>query len=745
MKVFDARYYDGKTSTCHHVSVVLTGLKLRLVGTDVSEEFDARGVRRSLRIADTPRWLYLPGGGVCVTEENDTVDAMVRERRYDRLLHQWESRPAYAVVAVALVAVAAWLLIDFALPVAADQVATRIPVEAEETIGREAMRGLDEYLMRPSELPPRRQAQLREKHFVMMRAAGDRTPYKLEFRASRIGPNAFALPSGIIVMTDELVKLAGRDEEILAVLAHEVGHLHHRHTMRRLLEGSATALVIAGITGDIGSAAAFASAVPTLLLQTKYSRENEREADGYAADLLRKAKISPRYLGVMLERMEDEHKGGRGIPTFLSSHPATDERVKFASTDPPVEAAAQKEEEEKPVAKVRPKVVNTVRSSLLTLLDKRDYESLERTLGELQAGFEQGSSPSERLTDSFRAFRSATDDIALNEWVEKYPKSYAARTARGEFYLWRGVTARNAPRDRNEPAWKSAQTHADLLTAREDFHLALEMTAKPIATRMSMIMLMRYLEEKEEGRDHYLAAAKLAPHSTEVRIARMISLEPRWGGSYEQMEAFVGEVRRDLKDPADVGRIAARISFLKAVDQDKAGKYEDALRLYNQGLQQSKEPYMLCSRSWVQAKLKRHEEAYRDAKEGLAMQHDEPYCLERAADEIHHLKDHNERIRMATHIIERKPELPSAYNQRGFAYTAIGKPELAFPDLLASAKLGDAWGQATVGHAYLNGIGVKKDPAAAMPWLIKAAAQGEPEAIKLLERVDQQKTAKKGG
>ena len=62
MSVLQADYFDGKTSLKHPVSVMIAGGRLKIVGRDVNEEFDARGVRRSLRIADTPRWLYLPGG-----------------------------------------------------------------------------------------------------------------------------------------------------------------------------------------------------------------------------------------------------------------------------------------------------------------------------------------------------------------------------------------------------------------------------------------------------------------------------------------------------------------------------------------------------------------------------------------------------------------------------------------------------------------------------------------------------------
>ena len=216
--------------------VMLAAGRLKVVGRDFTGEYDVRGVRRSLRIANTPRWLYLPGGGACVTADNDAVDRMTVARRYERVLHRWESRPSLAAVAVAFVAAALWWMVDRGIPAGAALIAQQIPPAAEDPLGREALAGLDRVALRPSTLPLATQKRLGERFAAACRAAGDATPYRLEFRASpALGPNAFALPSGIIVMTDELVRLARNDQEVLGVLAHELGHVRHRHVMRRLL------------------------------------------------------------------------------------------------------------------------------------------------------------------------------------------------------------------------------------------------------------------------------------------------------------------------------------------------------------------------------------------------------------------------------------------------------------------------------------------------------------------------------
>lgn len=328
MNVLRAHYFDARTSVKHEVSLLLAGGAVKVVGRDVDAEFDLRKVRRSLRIGNTPRWLYLPGGGACVTDDNDAVDRWTRANRYERMLRRWESSPRHAALAVLTIAAALWLFFDQGLPALARTIAMRIPVSSEAVMGQQALLGMERSVLRPTKLPPERLRVLHSRFNAMTRAAGHRGTYRLEFRASpALGANALALPAGIIVATDELVGLARPDEEILAVLAHELGHVHYRHTMRRLLESSATGLIVAGLTGDIASGTALMAAAPALLMQMKYSRENEEEADRFALDMLKRANIDPRHFAAMLARIEREAKGRFGQPGFLSSHPATRDRL----------------------------------------------------------------------------------------------------------------------------------------------------------------------------------------------------------------------------------------------------------------------------------------------------------------------------------------------------------------------------------------------------------------------------------
>ncbi len=143
-----------------------------------------------------------------------------------------------------------------------------------------------------------------------------------------VGPNAFALPGGTVVLLDELVAAAKDDDEILAVLAHEIGHLHGRHTMRQVLQTSAAGVIVEAVVGDVLSASSYAAALPAFLLEARYSRAFEREADAFGLTLLDRAGIDRAHFVNFLTRMEQEYPSH--LPGFLSTHPRAEERGRDA-------------------------------------------------------------------------------------------------------------------------------------------------------------------------------------------------------------------------------------------------------------------------------------------------------------------------------------------------------------------------------------------------------------------------------
>ena len=239
---------------------------------------------------------------------------------------------ALAVIAALLVATY-WL----AFPIVVRVVAAGVPRSALEAIGSQTLASLDEGLLEPTTLPAPRQQEIASAFGRLSLPPEIATHTRIEFRRSEaLGANALALPSGVVVVTDGLVALAEDTDDVVAVLAHEVGHLEGHHSMRAIVQSTLVSGLITLVAGDVS---ALAAAAPAALLNARYSRSLEREADGYAVHALRATGVQPTRLADMLERMEAEHaKAGRdgpeGMFSYLSTHPTTDERLKTLRNEP---------------------------------------------------------------------------------------------------------------------------------------------------------------------------------------------------------------------------------------------------------------------------------------------------------------------------------------------------------------------------------------------------------------------------
>jgi Zn-dependent protease with chaperone function len=185
-----------------------------------------------------------------------------------------------------------WAMYLYGLPVAARGITALVPAAADQAIGRNALQQIDGRFMKPSKLPIDDQTRIRERFLagVKKQYPGNAPQIQLEFRKSEIGPNAFALPGGIMVMTDELVELVKDDEVVLGVLGHELGHITHCHGMRQLVQVGVLQGVLSVAFGDYGS---LITAAPLILGSMAYSRAHEREADDDSIAYMKAAGISP--------------------------------------------------------------------------------------------------------------------------------------------------------------------------------------------------------------------------------------------------------------------------------------------------------------------------------------------------------------------------------------------------------------------------------------------------------------------
>jgi predicted Zn-dependent protease len=335
-----AGYYDGRVSTRREVTLSLEGETLRITGPGVDASYPLVSLRVTAGVGAIRRSIRLANGGMCEVADSAflaEIERLQGKGRVTTLLHGWERSIPLASAALLLTVTVVVLFMRLGVPALARHAALVLPVSVEASLGRESLATLDRFLFKPSRIGPEQQRELQSLFRGIAASMPGGGGYRLVFRASpTLGANALALPSGIVVMTDAMVKLANNDQELVAVLAHELGHVRERHLLRHVLQNSVATLLMATITGDIVSVTSLSAALPTALIDAKFSRDFEREADDAACAYLRQKGIPVSHYVAILSRLQTELekkssatvKGEDPFRNYLSSHPATEERIR---------------------------------------------------------------------------------------------------------------------------------------------------------------------------------------------------------------------------------------------------------------------------------------------------------------------------------------------------------------------------------------------------------------------------------
>ncbi len=290
----------------------------------------------SPRVGRVPRRIALATGEVFETADNDGVDALLRAagRRGRSTVHRWERFHPRLIAVLVLVVLLSGALLRFGVPAAADFAATLVPRSVDAAVGEHALATLDQVAFRPSRMTAAETEPVRRAFDQLVAAAGlDPATTRLVFRGGgALGANAFALPGGIVVVTDEMLAKAPDTDALAGVLAHELGHVEERHGMRRVLRAAGLGGATLVIFGDPGAVLDELTGFAALALDLSYSRGFEADADDRAAELLVATGRSPDDLARLLEALtgDGETTGLR----WLSTHPGLADRVEALRSPP---------------------------------------------------------------------------------------------------------------------------------------------------------------------------------------------------------------------------------------------------------------------------------------------------------------------------------------------------------------------------------------------------------------------------
>jgi len=320
---FDGHLTDGKTAIRHAVSIMLTALGVEIQGPALPMQFwpyddlrliDSDGGEAAIRLGrrsdDEPRLVIGdPAFGAALRTYAPALAAKPGGR--------W--RLAALVVAAPASIAAFVLILWFGLPLVARPLAALVPQTAEARLGQKIAASL---------VQPHQACDA-----PAGRAALDRLTARLSAAAAPAGltvvvvkaptVNAFAAPGGHVVIFAGLIGKAQGPDEVAGVLAHEIGHVVHRHGLQALIRYFALSTVSTVVFGgDFG----IATGAGQTLLHLAHSREAEAEADSTAVAILQHAGLRADGLATFFSRIERKNGGRNPILRYASTHPPTSER-----------------------------------------------------------------------------------------------------------------------------------------------------------------------------------------------------------------------------------------------------------------------------------------------------------------------------------------------------------------------------------------------------------------------------------
>lgn len=346
-----------------------------------------------------------------------------------------------------------------------------------------------------------------------------------KFRALRDPiPNAFALPNGSIYINTGLLALLEDENQLAAVIAHEITHVTRRHTYlrNRSVRKKMLAINIINtigtwnpVAGPVGIAVGLIATISPFMLALSvlgYSREQEKQADLEGMKSATAAGFVPDGMPNSFKAMQKDVEGEQ-LNSFYSDHPKLQERVNYTTSSIAADARKLSADEAK-----------TAKDDYLAVMENVDRHDVELAIN--AARFRSAVFVSQKLVDlhpdssenvfylaeSYRTLgpRTAqlTDKQLTSGAKKKAAKTLSKRTLEE-------IDAELLTTPAGQEAWKANSEKAELLFLR-----ALDLNRFNARAHRGLGMLYERLNRKPEAASEYAKYLELAPNAIDTERVR---------------------------------------------------------------------------------------------------------------------------------------------------------------------------------------------------------------------------------
>lgn len=334
-QIITARYFDGISSKPYSLDVHIHDAYIELFDTETGIQLDIwhkgdvklliqTGAQTNVKLSHFDK----PDARLIILDQTgrDILKKWLPKESYPK---HYEPSNASSLVGYGIITAIILYGLYISFPFITNWIAYQVPQSWEQQMGDSFYADIQESMTICEIKDTSAEKSLNKIVETLSATHNNRVEYQVSIVASK-QVNAFALPGNKILLMDGLLQKAQSPDEIAAVLAHEIGHVHKRHVVYSLVKGQAISILLAILTGNDNSLITSSSEVLASIANLHNNRAHEYEADNFAVELMNKAQLDNKSVYKLLEILKGQEKEIeilKNVPEFLLSHPDTEKRI----------------------------------------------------------------------------------------------------------------------------------------------------------------------------------------------------------------------------------------------------------------------------------------------------------------------------------------------------------------------------------------------------------------------------------
>lgn len=327
----------------------------------------------------------------------------------------------------------------------------------------------------------------------------------------------------------------------------------------------------------------------------------------------------------------------------------------------------------------------------LKLLNEEKYEELENKLFELQIVYENNVSSERKLLYAISSFENSDPMLEdkLKAWLKEKPNSIFPHLAYGMYHFHLGSLSRGSRWSKDTTSQQFAKMRGHFREAKDQLTWVVEKNSKSSLAYAGLLSI-EFINSNNEKK-LFDEAIKFNPFSSVIRTTYLVSLLPKWGGSFKKIENFLNETSKLYSEN---NALSIQDGFLEYAHGDELftstedDKYIKALSYFDKAIEKSKYTKYLKRRAEVYKYMKLYKKSIQDYTKALSYLPEDSSLLKGRAKVYYRLKQYDLALLDINKAITYDKMDNEALQTRGFIYYSMKKQDLALLDFTDSLIYG---------------------------------------------------------